>query len=183
LVVFLLVGLVIFFTHIISSGKLDRKRYPLMYDEIVSKYCEVYDVDRYLVHSIIRTESFFKTDAVSNKGALGLMQIMPDTGKWIADELNLENFTKEDLLDCEKNIMMGVWYLDYLLGRFDYNVETTIAAYNAGPTIVSKWLNDNSLSSDGENLTNIPFDETKKYREKVSNAYSMYLKLYEEAQI
>jgi soluble lytic murein transglycosylase len=153
------------------------------YDEIMQSVEIESGIDWRLLSAIAHTESNFRADAVSKRGAVGLMQIMPDTGSWIAEKLNLENFTKEDLLDCEKNIMMGVWYLDYLLGRFDYNIETTIAAYNAGPTIVSKWLNDESLSIDGENLTNIPFDETKKYREKVSNAYSMYLKLYEGAQI
>lgn len=173
--VLVIVGL---YDYFISSNRLYKKRYPIMYDEIISKYCLDYDVDKYLVHSIIRTESFFKEDAISNKGAIGLMQIMPDTASWVASELKLENFSKEDLFDCEKNIMIGVWYLDYLLNRFEGNVDTAIAAYNAGPTNVSKWLSQKELSSDGNNLIDIPFSETKKYREKVNYAYDMYLNLY-----
>lgn len=179
LIVICVFGIVAFYDYFIASNKLYKNRYPIMYDNIVSKYCSDYDVDKYLVHSIIRTESFFKSDAVSNKGAIGLMQIMPETGSWIAEELNLENFSKEDLFDSEKNIMIGVWYLDYLMDRFGGNVETVIAAYNAGPTNVSKWLTQDELSLDGENLIDIPFSETKKYREKVSNAYNIYLNLYE----
>ena len=88
LLVFTCLGvLIIFFTWAIGSGKLDRNRYPLMYREIVDKYCGDYGVDRYLVFSVIRTESFFTPDAVSDKGAVGLMQIMPDTGEWIAEKL------------------------------------------------------------------------------------------------
>jgi len=107
------------------------------------------------------------------------MQIMPETGEWIAEKINLDNFTKEDLFDCEKNIMMGVWYISYLSDRFNGNLDNTIAAYNAGPTNVSKWLLEKEFSLDGENLTDIPFEETKKYREKVNNAYNMYLKIYD----
>jgi len=177
--VFLCLGvLIIFFTWVIGSGKLDRNRYPLMYREIVDKYCDVYDVDRYLVFSVIRTESFFESDVVSNKGAVGLMQIMPDTGEWIAEKLNLENFSDKDLFEPEKNIMIGVWYLNYLSDRFGGNMDTVIAAYNAGPSNVSKWLSNDEFSKDGENLIDVPFSETKEYRKKVNSAYDMYLRLY-----
>ena len=117
-------------------------------------------------------------NAVSKKGAIGLMQIMPDTGLWIAEKLKLENFQKEDLFDIEKNIMIGVWYVGYLADKFDGNLINTIAAYNAGPTNVSKWLGEPEFSCDGKNLSDIPFSETKKYSEKVNNAYDMYIKIY-----
>ena len=158
-----------------------KNRYPLVYNEIIEEYCDLYDVDKYLVHSIIRTESFFNEKAVSKKGAIGLMQIMPDTGAWVAEKLELKNFTSEDLFDSEKNIMIGVWYISYLSDKFNGNFNNTIAAYNAGPTNVSKWLNESDLSTDGENLIDIPFEETKKYKDKVSNAYDMYIRIYGEA--
>lgn len=177
--VFLCLGVLItFFIWVIGSGKLDRNRYPLMYDDIVDKYCDIYDVDKYLVFSVIRTESFFSPDAVSDKGAVGLMQIMPETGKWIAEKLNLENFSNKDLFEPEKNIMMGVWYLNYLSGRFNGNRDNIIAAYNAGPTNVSKWLQNSDFCPDGKNLSSIPFSETREYRKKVNSAYDMYLRLY-----
>lgn len=158
-----------------------KNRYPLAYEETVEKYCDLYDVDKYLVQAVIRTESFFKEDAISSKGAIGLMQIMPDTGIWVAEKIKLENFVVEDLFDCEKNIMIGVWYISFLSDKFDGNLDNIIAAYNAGPANVSKWLGQKELSDDGENLDNIPFSETKKYKEKVSSAYAMYLQIYGKA--
>ena len=171
--------LIFVFGEFFKTDTFYKNRYPLLHKETVEEYCDLYDVDKYLVHSIIRTESFYDENAVSSKGAMGLMQIMPDTGEWIAEKLNLENFNKEDLFDSEKNIMMGVWYISYLSNRFDGNLVNTIAAYNAGPTNVSKWLSEKDLSSDGENLTDIPFEETRKYKDKVTNAYNMYLKIYD----
>ena len=155
-----------------------KNRYPLVYKETVEKYCDLYGVDEYLVQAVIRAESFFNEKAVSKKGAIGLMQIMPETGSWVAKKLNLENFTSEDLFDPEKNIMIGVWYISFLSDKFKGNLDNVIAAYNAGPNNVSKWLSTEDTSSDGENLIDIPFGETKKYSEKVKLAYDMYLKIY-----
>ena len=177
--VFLSLGvLVLFFVWIIGSGTLERNRYPLKYSEFVDKYCDIYGVDRCLVYSVIRTESFFSEDAVSAKGAVGLMQIMPDTALWVAEKLNLEKFSDKDLFEPEKNIMIGVWYLNYLFEKFDGNIDNVIVAYNAGPSNVLKWLNNKEFCLDGENLNSIPFKETREYRKKVSSAYDMYLRLY-----
>jgi len=173
-----LIFIIFLFVNFFNTDTFYKNRYPLLHKEIVEQYCALYDVDQYLVHSIIRTESFYDDTAVSAKGAKGLMQIMPETGEWIAEKLNLENFSEEDLFDSEKNIMMGVWYISYLSDRFNGNIDNMIAAYNAGPTNVTKWLSEAELSSDGENLTDIPFEETKKYRNKVNNAYEMYLRIY-----
>lgn len=169
------------FVKFFEADTFYKNRYPMIHNEIVEEYSDLYNVDKYLVHSIIRTESFFDENAVSSKGAMGLMQIMPDTGLWVAEKLNLENFCEEDLFDPEKNIMIGVWYISYLSDKFDGNISNIIAAYNAGPTNVSNWLAQKEFSSDGENLINIPFEETKKYSEKVNYAYEMYLKIYGNA--
>jgi len=178
--VFICLTLIIFlFVKFFNTDMIYKNRYPLLHNDIVEEYCSLYGVDKYLVHSIIRTESFFDENAVSVKGAKGLMQIMPETGEWIAEKINLENFTEDDLFDCEKNIMMGVWYISYLSERFNGNLINIVAAYNAGPTNVSKWLAEKDFSEDGENLTDIPFEETRKYRDKVTNAYEMYLKIYD----
>lgn len=180
--VLLCLTLILFaFCKFFETDAFYKNRYPTLHKELVEEYSELYDVDKYLVYSIIRTESFFDENAVSSKGAKGLMQIMPETGAWVAEKLKLENFREEDLFDCEKNIMIGVWYISYLFDKFDGNFDNIVAAYNAGPTNVSKWLSQSNLSEDGENLLEIPFEETKKYRDKVSNAYNMYMKIYEEA--
>lgn len=180
--VFICLGiLAVVFCKFFDADVFYKNRYPIVYKDIVEKYCDLYNVDEYLVQAVIRTESFFKKDAISSKGAIGLMQIMPDTGLWVAEKLNLENFAVEDLFDCEKNIMIGVWYISFLSDKFDGNLDNIIAAYNAGPTNVSKWLAQDKLSDDGENLDDIPFPETKKYKEKVSSAYAMYLQIYGKA--
>lgn len=178
LVLFCLILLIFVFSNFFDTDVFYKNRYPIVHEDVVEKYCDLYDVDKYLVQSIIRTESFFDEKAISSKGAIGLMQIMPDTGVWVAEKLKLENFTTEDLFDSEKNIMIGVWYINYLSDKFDGNMNNVIVAYNAGPTNVSKWLAEKNFSSDGENLSDIPFEETKKYKDKVNNAYQMYLKIY-----
>jgi len=176
---FLCIILLISVYCVFSSGDVYRMRYPLSYEAIVEKYALSNKVDKYLVYSIIRAESFYDKDAVSSKGACGLMQITPDTAGWIAEKIGLEDFSREDLFDPEKNIMMGVWYFKYLLDRFDGDVKVAIAAYNAGPTNASKWLQRDDLSLDGRTLSEIPFEETRKYEQKIMNAYEMYRKIYE----
>ena len=168
-----------FYKGYLNVEDIYKLRYPTSYAEHVSKYAAMYDVDEYLVYSIIRAESNYKNDAISNKGAMGLMQIMPDTGEWVAEKLKLENFTPEDLLDSEKNIMIGVWYFKYLLDKFDGKLSLAVTAYNAGPTNVNKWLSQKEYSDNGEMLNTIPFEETRKYEKKVMNNYTMYKKIYE----
>ena len=168
----------LFYTGVFNVEDVYKLRYPTNYAEYVTKYSAIYDVDEYLVYSIIRSESNYKEDVVSNKGAMGLMQIMPDTGKWVAEKLAIKNFTSQDLLDSEKNIMIGVWYFKYLLDKFNGELSLAIAAYNAGPTNVSKWLEQEEYSNDGLTLNNIPFEETKKYEKKIMNTYTMYKKIY-----
>lgn len=168
------------YTRIINIDDIYKNRYPTKYEEFVLKYAEKYDTDKYLVYAIIRTESYFDPDAVSKKGAVGLMQIMPETGKWAAEKLKIENFSEEDLLDAEKNIMIGVWYFKYLTDKFDGDMRLAVSAYNAGPTNVNRWLGDEEHSTDGVTLTNIPFEETKNYERKIMNAYDMYKRIYED---
>ena len=108
---------------------------------------------------------------------MGLMQIMPETGEWIAGKIGIEDFNAEMLEDPEVNIEMGVWYLDYLAERFDGETDTVIAAYNAGHGNVEKWLNDGQYSADGRTLAEIPFEETRNYVKKVNRAYEIYSKI------
>lgn len=156
--------------------------FPLKYKNIVIKYSEEYsgedDVDPLFIMSIIKAESNFDKDAKSNKGALGLMQVTPSTGEWIAEKLNEEMFAEDKLFDPDTNIRYGIWYINYLSKQFDGNLNLIIAAYNAGPGSVDKWLDDSSYSQNGEDLDNIPFVETDKYVEKVNFYYNIYKFLY-----
>lgn len=151
--------------------------FPLEYEETVMKCSEEYGVDPALICGVIATESRFDADAQSEKGAIGLMQIMPETGKWIAGKLGIKEFSEEMLTEPAVNIEMGIWYLNYLEKRFDGEADTVIAAYNAGHGNVEKWLKDAQYSSDGRTLSEIPFEETRNYVKRVNRAYEIYSKI------
>ncbi|NLK21677.1 MAG: lytic transglycosylase domain-containing protein [Epulopiscium sp.] len=151
--------------------------YPIKYETLVNKYSKQYELDSHLVFSIIRTESKFNPKAQSPKNAKGLMQITDKTGEWAAREIGIEGYSSEKLYDPEINIQMGCWYIKRLLIQYN-NVDTALAAYNAGSGNVSKWLKNEEYSKDGENLIIIPFKETREYVKKVSKARIQYKRLY-----
>lgn len=154
------------------------RNYPVAYAELIAQYAKEYELDPYLVQSIMRCESSNDPSAVSDAGAIGLMQIMPDTGDWIAHKLDLDNvYTQQMLYRPETNIEFGCWYLRFLTGRFNGNVKQIVAAYNAGHGSVEDWLNDPRFSEGGELIT-IPFEQTARYYEKVTAAYENYTTLY-----
>ena len=152
--------------------------YPLEYEEIIVECGEKYGIDPNMICAVIATESRFSPEAESEKGAVGLMQVMPDTGEWIAGKLKME-FSEEDLKDPEVNIRLGAWYLDFLAERFDGEQDTIIAAYNAGHGKVEEWLGEGQYSQDGRTLSVIPYEETRKYVKKVNLAYEIYKTFYQ----
>lgn len=153
--------------------------YPYKYAEYVEKYSDEYNLDPLLVLSVIKAESKFKQDSTSSKGAKGLMQIMDSTGQWISTHVEINYFLPHMLYDPKTNIEMGCWYLNNLIEQFG-DVDTALAAYNAGSGNVSEWLEDSEYSKDGETLYNIPFAETKKYVDRIKVNYKMYKYLYGE---
>ncbi len=153
--------------------------YPLEYKESILEYSELYDVDPNWVASVINTESKFNVDVTSSKGAMGLMQIMPETGAWIAELLRIEDFEEYMIMDPDINIMMGTWYLNRLSNDFNGDFDLVLASYNGGPGNVTKWLGDERYSKDGVSLSDIPFNETKHYVKKVKTNYNMYKFLYD----
>lgn len=154
-----------------------KRRLPMKYSEQVTKYSRIYELDEYLVYSVICAESGFNKDAVSSAGAKGLMQLMPDTALWLKDKYNIET-DPENLFNPDTNIMLGCCYLSYLMDRFDNNTNLVLAAYNGGEGNVKKWLNDEKYSSDGINLTYIPYEETRNYVKKVSTYFKLYKEIY-----
>lgn len=154
-----------------------KNRYPLSYEEEIKKYSKEFDVDPVLVASLICRESRFRVKAKSPVGARGLMQIMPDTGKWIAEQIDAE-YKEENLYEPAVNIRFGCWYLKYCLKKFDGQTDEALAAYNAGPSKVNEWLKDKKYSSDKKTLTTIPFPETETYVEVINANYDKYKKYY-----
>lgn len=156
------------------------REYPTAYTGLIAQYAEEYDLDPYLVTAIMRCESSNDPEAVSNVGAVGLMQVMPDTGEWIAHKLGMDDSYDASLLyDPDTNIRFGCWYLNFLNNRFERDVKQVVAAYNAGHKSVEGWLADARFSSGGE-LLSIPYEETARYYEKVMAAYENYRALYPE---
>lgn len=155
---------------------------PEEYAEFVEKYAQEYSVSEELVWAVIKTESGFDSSAVSNKGAIGLMQMMPSTFEWLTNDILRDHHNSGMLYDPETNIKYGTYYLSRLHNRFG-DWDTAIAAYNGGEGNVSEWLADLRYSDDGKKLKieNIPdeFSETENYVKKVNKAFRKYKELYE----
>ncbi|MCL1901815.1 MAG: lytic transglycosylase domain-containing protein [Firmicutes bacterium] len=147
---------------------------PIVYEDTIRKYSCIYDVDVCVVFAVIKAESNFNESALSKKGAQGLMQIMPNTAKYIAVKLG-EDTQNIDLYEAETNIRYGIWYISYLNKIFDNNLTLVAASYNAGEGNVRNWLAkfDNCLE-----ICDIPFYETREYVEKVLRYYAMYKNSY-----
>lgn len=153
-------------------------KFPLNYEEHILSSSKKYGLDPSYTCAIIWTESKFKPKDVSNKGAVGLMQIMPDTGEWIAGKLKLEDYTEEMLYEPNLNIEMGCWYLNFLSERFDADKDKMAAAYNAGHGRAKEWFEDTEKLTGEELAELIPYKETRDYVERVNQAYEFYKLLY-----
>ena len=113
-----------------------------------------------LLEAVILTESKFNEKAISHVGAVGMMQLMPDTAQWISEESGLP----ADHLDWpEENIPLGAWYLDYLLTEYHNNEVLALAAYNAGRGNVDSWMKDYQWKEDFSDMDKIPFPETREF--------------------
>jgi len=149
--------------------------YPLKYKKHINHAATTYNVDPVLIASVINAESGFKRDAVSSKGAVGLMQIMPPTAEWVAKKMSME-YTSEMLADPRTNIIMGTYYLNYLLEKFK-DVRTALIAYNAGEGKVITWLTDGRYSTEAEGysiLITSPYPGTNKYVDRIMNGMTFY---------
>lgn len=166
---------------IVNRNDLLKIIYPKEYSELVVKYAKVYEIDEELIYALIKAESKFNENAVSNKGALGLMQLMESTASEVATKLNIElrqdNLT-EDILVPDTNINLGTKYLADLITKYG-NIELAVAAYNAGIGTVDKWIEDGTILLDGSDIENIPYDETNNYVRKVMRDYGIYISIYE----
>lgn len=179
----ILLILVIILIAFFNIDNFMRLLYPFEYKDYVLKYADRYDLDPYLVVSVIKNESNFDKNAKSSKDARGLMQITPDTAKWIYSKMDIGDIDIEKLYDPEFNIAMGCWYLNDLNKEFDNKIDLVLAAYNAGRGNVQKWLQSSEHSKDGENLYYIPYEETDKYVKKVKVSINIYKMLYSDNKV
>ena len=155
-----------------------RRFFPMKYCNVIERYATKYDLPPELIYAIIRAESSFNRYAVSHAGASGLMQIMEPTGVWAAEQMGLVDFDYEHIFEPELNIHIGTWYINRLIRQFGGNLDTALAAYNAGSGNVNSWLNEQG--STDHSLERIPFGETRNYVERVNlyqNVYRILLRI------
>lgn len=150
--------------------------YPMSYSEEIKALGNEYNIESALIASVANAESGFDEKAVSSKGAMGVMQLMPSTAEWLSGKLGLD-YSEEKLLQGDYSLTLGAYYLSYLINIFE-NRELALCAYNAGPSNVREWLEDKECSSDGKTLDKIPFAETESYLNKVMKNYNYYSKKY-----
>ena len=148
--------------------------YPQPYREIVVHYSETYDIDPLLVYALMRRESRYQEYVESSAGALGLMQLLPDTAAWLAEKEGLDSFYEGALKTPEVNIQLGCFYLSWLKGEFLDRLPVVLAAYNAGHGRVEKWLAEGVWNGEADTLEDIPFEETRKYVRDVLRNYWVY---------
>jgi len=148
--------------------------YPSYYSSIISKYAERFKVDPLFARAVMRQESIFDANIVSAAGAIGLMQVMPATGKNIASELKEKNFTADSLYNPEVAIRYGIYYLQKRLKQFNNDFALTLSAYNAGANNATKWNNQRKDAEYDIFVENIGFLETRLYVKKVLGNYWTY---------
>ena len=153
--------------------------YPLEYEQELLSAAEEFEIDPCLLAALVYCESSFRADAVSNVGAIGLMQIMPETGEWLSGKIELDGeYTVESLYEPEVNLRLGCWYLSFLHRRYDGRWQEALTAYIAGQGQVDKWLKDPALSADGRTLDVIPGQDVKEYAAKVLRTHEIYREAY-----
>ena len=151
--------------------------YPSYYSSIISKYAEQFKVDPLFARAVMRQESIFDANIVSAAGAIGLMQVMPATGKNIAAELKEKNFAADSLYNPEVAIRYGTYYLQKRLKQFNNDFVLTLSAYNAGAHNATKWNNQRKGAEYDIFVENIGFLETRLYVKKVLGNYWTYQRL------
>lgn len=152
--------------------------YPRAWDAAVQKASRSTSVSQELIWSIMRAESHFRFDAQSPVGALGLMQVMPFTGRKVADLLEMKDFDVKTLLIPETNIRLGSRYLQRLVEKFEGKVPLVAASYNAGPHRVYAWIRNFGTLDMDEFIEHIPFVETRNYVKRVARNFQIYGLLY-----
>jgi soluble lytic murein transglycosylase len=154
-----------------------RARYPLRYRELIVSAAHAAGLDPAMVAAVIYCESGFRPGVVSPAGAVGLMQVMPETALWLCELEGMEPVSGDALTDPATNIALGCAMLRRMIARYR-DTDTALAAYNAGPGRVDAWLADERHTGDGRTLSDIPYPETLAYVRKVRSAYEKYSALY-----
>ncbi|UHA76151.1 lytic transglycosylase domain-containing protein [Paenibacillus sp. 481] len=179
--IFLLLFLGFLFLLFFQSQWLARWMYPIHFEESIQKVAATYNLDPLLIAAVIRVETNYELGRESRKGAIGIMQLMPNTATWAMEQLKVDKQWSLDQLknEAEPSIRLGAWYLKSLHKQFKGNRIAAIAAYNAGPGNVSKWLSNGTWDGQYDTAQDqIPFGETRQYVKRVIHYYEKYKSIY-----
>lgn len=155
------------------SPRLMSVAFPIKVVDYMSAKGLTGEADPLLVAAVMREESSFNPNTISRTGALGLMQVMPSTARFIAESSKMGPLSAEDILEMDTNIRLGAWYIAYLWRRTDGDPVETIAGYNAGLNVVKEWRKRYPLEDD-EFIESIPYTETRNYTKKVLKSYEAF---------
>ena len=172
LVVFALVALVALLGALAAPDLVRQVTHPLEYEAEIRASATEFGVEPSLVAAVIKAESRFDPEATSSRGAYGLMQLLPETARFVSERTGISG----DFRDPETNIRIGTRYLSYLQSRYEGDQRLALAAYNSGEGRVDRWLSrgDFDVSRD------IPFAETRDYVRNVTESQKVYEDLYGE---
>lgn len=165
-----------------ANEKFNESMYPLEYNELVTQAANEYNVPESLIYGVMKTESNFDPNAVSAVGAIGLMQLMPDTYTWLqyyrTDFMIEEVRGSDDLYDPAINIDYGVFLLSFLIEKYDGDLSLVICSYNAGYGNVDEWIDNGTIPKNNVSCEDVPFPETANYLTKVTTTMEIYQALY-----
>ncbi|NLG68758.1 MAG: lytic transglycosylase domain-containing protein [Firmicutes bacterium] len=155
--------------------------YPVYYREPIVRWSAAPGLDPWLVAAVVRVESNFRPLATSPRGARGLMQLLPETARWVSGRMGEERFFEDLLYDPETNVRLGTWYLADLLREFDGRLPVALAAYNAGRGTVQRWLEQSTWDGSEQRLEGVPYGETRRFVARGLRSWRMYRWLYAES--
>lgn len=175
-ILFFVFGLILLFG--VAFKPILRQIFPVKYMQAITQAAEANGLKPMFVASVVKVESGFNEKAESPKGARGLMQVMPETGIWVAEQMKLSSFDVDMLYEPELNLAVGTWFLQHLQRMFDGNEVIVLAAYNAGQKRVQQWLDEGRWDGREETLDDVPFEETRVYVRRVLTTQDIYSWLY-----
>ena len=152
--------------------------FPKAYWPDLRKYSELNGLDPYLVASLIRQESEFNAGAISHANAVGLMQLLPKTGKTVAKQVKLKGYSAPQLYTPAVNLELGTRYFKEMVDKYNGQFEYALAAYNAGTDRVGDWLGQGHYRDAQEFVESIPFTETREYVQAILRNANVYRQLY-----
>lgn len=155
-----------------------KETYKTDYSEEVERYSEEFGIDKSFVYAVIRTESNFDPEAVSDCGAIGLMQIIEDSFDWVSKKLCEDDIAFNDMFIPEHSIRYGCFMLSYLYDKYG-SYELTAAAYHSGMGEVDSWLESGAVDKENPNVEDFVGSNTRHYVDKIMNAYNKYIELNE----